>query len=392
MPETETHPLDSRHDNGAPLDFSSRRTFRERVGSNFRAWSRETFSRDSLASSLKSLAWVAPLTVLIWIYAEREQVVTWAGRQVIVTVRSSDPTRVARLVGPDLQPIRDTTIQADLKGPQSGIEKLRDSFGMGGGPPIDIDIDQNTPLGMHPVPTAVINNSPRFKSAGVSVSNVIPAELNVWVDTIIDLPNVDVEPAPDVKNLTGRPIFNPAKVRVSGPKSVLESAMRDGRLHVYAELKGFKELEQPGHHELTGVPLTVTVRDPDVRLARAAISAEVEVSKLDINGTIPYVRIGVTNPLTRDADQWKAVPLDDQGRPITTLANVKVTGPAEIIKLLETDKYEPKPEATFEVTDFSEPDKEKTATLDYKLPEKVQLDPAAPHTIRYRLEARNSAP
>jgi hypothetical protein len=158
-------------------------------------------------------------------------------------------------------------------------------------------------------------------------------------------------------------------------------------------LKRFpKELEQPGHHELTGVPLTVTIRDPDVHLAFPAVSAEVEVRKLDIPGTIQYVRIGVTNPLTRDADQWKAVPLDDQGRPITTLANVKVTGPAEIINLLETDKYEPKPEATFEVTDFSEPEKEKTATLDYKLPEKVQLDPAAPHTIRYRLEARNSAP
>src|SRR5690349_10917249 len=192
MPETETHPLATSRGNGTALDLSSRRTWKARMGSGFRSWFRETFSRDSLASSLRSLAWVAPLTVLIWIYAEREQVVTWAGRQVVVTVRSSDPTRVARLIGPDLQPIRDTTVQADLKGPQSGIEKLRDSFGMGGGPPIDIDIDQNAPPGMHPVPAAVINNSPRFKSAGVSVSNVIPAELNVWVDTILDLPNVDV--------------------------------------------------------------------------------------------------------------------------------------------------------------------------------------------------------
>src|SRR5436305_9069569 len=38
-----------------------------------RRWVRNTFTRDQIASGLRSLLWVAPLTVLIWIYAEREQ-------------------------------------------------------------------------------------------------------------------------------------------------------------------------------------------------------------------------------------------------------------------------------------------------------------------------------
>ena len=39
-----------------------------------RRWFRDTFSREQLVSALRSLIWVAPLTVLIWIYAESEQV------------------------------------------------------------------------------------------------------------------------------------------------------------------------------------------------------------------------------------------------------------------------------------------------------------------------------
>src|SRR5688572_16294126 len=59
-----------------PLSYApvaARASRRAYWASATRRWARDTFSREQIISSLKSLAWVAPLTVLIWIYAEREQ-------------------------------------------------------------------------------------------------------------------------------------------------------------------------------------------------------------------------------------------------------------------------------------------------------------------------------
>src|SRR3954469_15068187 len=56
-----------------PIRPAERRSLPRRTAALLRRWFRETFNREQLVSSLKSLLWVAPLTLLIWIYAEREQ-------------------------------------------------------------------------------------------------------------------------------------------------------------------------------------------------------------------------------------------------------------------------------------------------------------------------------
>src|SRR5688572_18150053 len=76
------------------------RSLARRGAALVRRWARDTFSREQLLSSLKALAWVAPLTLLIWIYAEREQQVPGTSRIKIV-VKSADETQVARIVGDD---------------------------------------------------------------------------------------------------------------------------------------------------------------------------------------------------------------------------------------------------------------------------------------------------
>ena len=52
---------------------ASSRTWRDDVSAE---WTRFTsgFTRENIISNLKTLAWVVPLTLLIWIWAEREQV------------------------------------------------------------------------------------------------------------------------------------------------------------------------------------------------------------------------------------------------------------------------------------------------------------------------------
>ena len=80
--------------------FRPPRPLRKRVAWAARTWARSTFSRDSFLSSLKSLLWVAPLTVLIWVYAEREQVVTLKGVAVSLEMRSNEAGRVVRVLSP----------------------------------------------------------------------------------------------------------------------------------------------------------------------------------------------------------------------------------------------------------------------------------------------------
>ncbi|HEY2584697.1 MAG TPA: hypothetical protein VGI81_02905 [Tepidisphaeraceae bacterium] len=120
----------------------ARRPFGKRVGWAFRYWARDTFSRESLVSSLKSLAWVAPLTLLIWVYAERQQDFK-TKVPVAIAVRGGDPTRVVKLAE-----LSNNTIHIELEGPQSGVEKVKDWLQAA---TIPIDVPGGLTPGEHPI-------------------------------------------------------------------------------------------------------------------------------------------------------------------------------------------------------------------------------------------------
>src|SRR3954470_23672127 len=73
---------------------------------------RDAFSKQQLIEAVKAFLWVAPLTILIWIYAEREQLATQKNFPIPVEVRSSDPRQVIEVQFPN-----DGTVRADLVGP-----------------------------------------------------------------------------------------------------------------------------------------------------------------------------------------------------------------------------------------------------------------------------------
>ena len=81
-------------------------------------WLLDTFSRDRLISFLKTLVWVAPLTLLIWVYAEREQVWTTENESIPFELVSSDPTRIVSLKGVD------KNLMVDLQGPRARVEEV----------------------------------------------------------------------------------------------------------------------------------------------------------------------------------------------------------------------------------------------------------------------------
>src|SRR5688572_6820727 len=89
-----------------------------------RRWARDTFSREQFVAALKQLAWVAPLTLLIWVYAERAQQTTVADVRFAVEVQSNNPHAYVQLLEPS-----DGYASADLTGPRSQLEKLRRDLG-----------------------------------------------------------------------------------------------------------------------------------------------------------------------------------------------------------------------------------------------------------------------
>src|SRR5688500_453310 len=120
--------------NGAPkaaIDYSPTRApgrFK-RATSATRRWARDTFSREQLVAALKQLAWVAPLTVLIWVYAEREQRTTDADVRFGLEVHTNNPKVFVRLLEPS-----DGYASADLTGSRSQLDKLRRELGPGVNP------------------------------------------------------------------------------------------------------------------------------------------------------------------------------------------------------------------------------------------------------------------
>src|SRR5688572_7110621 len=79
---------------------SERRTLARRSVGLVRRWTKDTFSKEQVVASSKAFLWVAPLALLVWIYAEREQ----QDKQQVslqVTASSVDPGKVARIDDPD---------------------------------------------------------------------------------------------------------------------------------------------------------------------------------------------------------------------------------------------------------------------------------------------------
>lgn len=325
MPDTPVRPVSPapKAEAGREYRRSRWKSFRGRL----RSWARGTFSRESLVSSVKSLLWVVPLTVLIWVYAEREQVVKQSNQGFTVEVHSTDPSRVVTLLSP-----AGGLMHADLMGPQGGIDEVRKWLESG---PVSLDIDHNfTPNADHPIPADVLNNQPRLKQAGVSISNFLPTELLVHVDAIAERDGVKVAASQeDLKKLAAPPVFTPDRVRITAPQAVLDEAEARARaagqeLVVYADLRQFKEMAQEGKHTLSAVPLAPSMRmeGPNVKISPATVSAQIDVRRNEKELTLDNVPVWAAYPPVANAEKFRADKYSE------VLRNVVVVGPPDEIE------------------------------------------------------------
>lgn len=391
MPETPTQTPP-----GKPIEVTYapvRRPLRRRMGWAFRSWARSTFSRDSFVSSFKSLLWVVPLTALIWVYAERDEDLQMGNVPITLDVRGSDPRMDVHLAGDS--PI----IHVDLKGRQAEVEQIRDWLQT---TPVPIEVPRELAPGLHQVYIqSQLNDLPRVKNRGVTISNCTPTEVAVAVDEII-APEIEVRARPeDSKTLAAPPVFTPSRVKLIGPKAAIEAARRMAQaggqdLVAYANFMPFKQqLTEPGKHSLPAIAISTSIPIDDSRRVHfqpPAVSAEVDVTdKAPKTITLPYLRVLAayrSDPGPR-ADQYKIV-----YEP--TLTNVTVSGPEQQINQLQDPNYvpTPAPAAIFEVN-FNEADNPGpiSAPLMFVLPPGVKVsEQDAQRKITYTFKPRSNEP
>ena len=337
----------------------------------------ETFTKEQFISAFKSLLWVAPLTVLIWIYAERAQLTDLTNYPITVEVKNKDPKKLAILVTPP-----DGQISVDLSGPRAQLDALRDSLDPRAGyGPIVIEVPGDLPPGRHQIPSSLVSDEQRFES--VSVDGSSPAYLEVMIDPIVER-EVPVTVPPDVGTLADAPVFTPATVRVTGPQSAIEVAERGNELKVYADIASLKDIGTPGPHSVPNVRVYTEVSDKHVTIAPPSVSAALEVKRADATYKIPAVPVFVTAPPGL-LDEFQVV-LDETTLPVV------VVGPEDQINLLKDPSYSFKPMATIQVSRDDAGNRPRTAKVKYVLPDGIKVKPDdAPATVGFRMVEREAA-
>ena len=363
-----------------------------------RGW-RQVLSGDWWASVGRTAAWLVPLTVLIWVYAEREQVVypPVPNANVPLRVTTTATNRYVELAGPTPPAM----VQLKLSGPQEQVDRVRNELSTQG---LNLDLEgRGTGNGQQVNIVDAAQNLPLFRTAGVTVMEAQPSDVTVNIDNVVEREAI-VEIDPDHRgNVSGTPTFSPARVTVRGPTTELDDLERieveragkpaDGTLRAYADLSNF-DLRQPGERPLTDVPLTLPGHEPHVQVQPAQVEAKLRVRPADVSYDINPVPIIVdASPLVWHDFDVKVNDTDD-----TSMPHVHVIGPADKVDELKPLNGQP-PRATvtahLEVQreDFTGSGHEVTRRPVYwGLPDGVKVTPEdMDRTVTFKMSRRESS-
>ena len=351
-----------------------------------RGW-RGLLDRERITSALRTLAWLVPLSVGIWVYAEREQVVyplvPNASAPLKVTTTATD--RYVELVSPPPP----ATVQLKLSGPSAVVETVSREISQG----LTLDL-----AGLGPGNGQQVNvvdaaqNLPVFRSAGVTVLEAVPQSVKVNVDDVIDRPAiVEIDPQ-HVTSVLGTPTFTPPRVTLRGPKAMLDDLAQaekpaDGVLRVYADLSAL-DLRQPGLRPASDVPLKLPVHEDQIQRVPAQVQVRLQVRPADVPYDINPVPIFIDAP----PQVWHDYDVRVNESDDMTIPHVHVTGPADKIDELKASNGQTVT-AHLEVQ-AGDPGHEGPRRLDYRgLPEGVHVTPEdLDRTVTFKMTSRAPTP
>jgi hypothetical protein len=288
-----------------------------------------SITKDAIISYLKTFAWAAPLTVLIWVYAESEEQVRDEGQPINIEIVTNNPNKIA-IVDRD-----ENVIICDLEGPQANIDRFKATLSTGAPIPIEIDADQKNGQERIPILDS-LQKSPRFKEAGITVVKCNPVVLTATVDDLVRDRQVPVRPPGDIPNLQ-TVSFDPPTIKVSGPKSVVDHLGQ-----VIADMASMKELYLPGTHTLDDIAL---ISDPSQHLTYDLnqVKVTITVAETDVRGTIS---VPIWQAYAPNINQQYSISLN--GRTFTP--KFDVIGPPDQIEKLKNGEVTPQPHALLEIS------------------------------------------
>jgi hypothetical protein len=318
---------------------------------------------------LKTLAWVAPLTILIWIYAEREQSIPVTNVTFPIEVRVSDSNRLVTLKDP-----ADHNVVATLSGPRSAVDRAIHDLQAGGSDralvQIDVDPKRTRPRGEFNLSSGdVIANHPFFVRQGISVRDVSPTSLRVEIDDyeIQEVPVRLPDNLPTVKDVR----FVPRVVKVRAPSSVWQ-AMKQANKEPYAigDISKLAEINQPGPHAgVNFVPVIWPSPQEHVTIVPRTVQATFEVQRQEKKAQLPSVPVYTKAPPSFD-DKYK-VELQLPGG-AKTLSQVPVVGPPDTIDKLLNGELTATADIQPALT--GAPGTTRTAAVKFDLPDGVRFD------------------
>jgi hypothetical protein len=302
-----------------------------------RRWFAETFSKEKIVDMFKQLAWVVPLTLLIWIYAEREQIATLPNETIPFQLISPDVNKTVELL-----PRQDSNLVLELQGPrarlQSVLQRLRGGMTLQG---LRLEIDRSVAAGDHILPTSqLLANNPVFAQNGITVTRVQPERLHVRVDDLVEREAKVVAP-PGLTTLDTGTRFEPQTIKVKGPAAILDRAKNEsGGLTVIARIPD-DLLATPGEKDARKIPVDLPqalAQDDRVTLLRQDVDAVLHVRAADAEYPMSAMPISLDVPPS----------LSDKvvvTMPSTSLPDVTLIGPKDKIDQLSDPNYQQKPYA-----------------------------------------------
>ena len=331
-----------------------------------RRWFAETFARDKMIDMFKQLAWVVPLTLLIWIYAEREQVTKEQNETIPFEIVSTDPNRLVTL-----RPPQDSNVVVELEGPRARVQEVLHRLRGGAFPQgLRIEIDKAMlPNRDHQLRTiSLIANHPLFRDNGITVTRTQPDTITVTVDEIVER-DANVVPAPGTPNLGEGTKFSPAVVKLRGPRNVLSPDGVATALTAYAHVPA-NVLAQPGQRAEGGLELSLPpplATDARVSITPSRVDAVLQVRASDAKWEMRAMTVrldvdkGVTDKFTVEYEP--------------SIYDVTLVGPKDIIDQLSAGTANITPYAQLKVTtEDAERGQQQRAVRFVDLPDGVKVD------------------
>lgn len=308
---------------------------------------------------LRNLAWVVPLTILIWVYAEREQQEKPQTLSVPVIIKSERPDRIVSMMTPG-----DRTLNATIEGTRAHMDKAREQLLRQGA--ITITVGTPIQVGTQTLPALdQIRDIAVFADNGIIVDSVSPATITLQVDEVIDGVEVRPEVPADIKaRVDGAVDFDPPAVRLRGPRSMLLGATPPV---VVADITEPMLGKGAGVVDIPAVPLRLKEKDPRelVTITPSVVKARARLRSSTITYTISTVPVFISGPVSL-LDKYR---VNFSNGPF--IPRVTVIGPEEQIRKIESREFVAK--ATLELRTEDARERPLPRAPSYTLPENVRV-------------------